>query len=106
MPRRLVQAAPIRLELPVSAHSERPTERPKPKHREVFDQILSDITSGRFRPGDRMPTEAELAKTFSASRTTIARALRDLKGRGLLLRQRGGGTHIAQGEDVKRMALF
>jgi len=78
----------------------------KPKHREVFDTLLSEIASGRFRPGDRMPTEAELAKTFSASRTTIARAMRDLKSRGLLNRQRGGGTRIARQETVNRIALF
>src|SRR5712672_2113684 len=78
----------------------------KPRHRQVFDLLLGEIVSGRFRPGDRLPTEAELAKTFSASRTTIARAMRDLKGRGLLNRQRGGGTHIARPHDDKRIALF
>jgi len=77
----------------------------KPRHREVFETLLGEIASGRFQPGDRFPTEAELAKTFSASRSTIARAMRDLKGRGLLNRQRGGGTHIAR-RDGKRIALF
>src|SRR5665213_181378 len=79
----------------------------KPRHRHVFEAILGDITSGRFQPGDRLPTEAELAKTFSASRTTIARAMRDLKSKGLLNRQRGAGTHIAMQEpQEKRIALF
>lgn len=77
----------------------------KPRHRHVFDTLLSEIASGRFQPGDKLPTEAELAKTFSASRSTIARAMRDLKSRGLLNRQRRGGTHIAQPES-KRIALF
>lgn len=77
----------------------------KPRHREVFERLLSEIASGRLQPGDRLPTEAELAKTFSASRSTIARAMRDLKSRGLLNRQRGGGTHIARREG-KRIALF
>jgi GntR family transcriptional regulator, arabinose operon transcriptional repressor len=77
----------------------------KPRHRQVFETLLGDIDSGRFQPGDRLPTEAELAKTFSASRSTIARAMRDLKSRGLLNRQRGGGTHIAR-QDGKRIALF
>jgi DNA-binding LacI/PurR family transcriptional regulator/DNA-binding transcriptional regulator YhcF (GntR family) len=77
----------------------------KPRHREVFETLLGEIASGRFQPGDRLPTEAELAKTFSASRSTIARAMRDLKGRGLLHRQRGGGTRIAR-NDGKRVALF
>jgi GntR family transcriptional regulator of arabinose operon len=78
----------------------------KPRHREVFETLLGEIASGRFQPGDRFPTEAELAKTFSASRSTIARAMRDLKGRGLLNRQRGGGTHITKPQDAKRIALF
>src|SRR2546425_12713242 len=77
----------------------------KPRHREVFETLLGEIASGRFQPGDRLPTEAELAKTFSASRSTIARAMRELKGRGLLNRQRGGGAHIARPHDGKPIAL-
>jgi LacI family transcriptional regulator len=81
-------------------------EARKSKHREVFDTLLGEITSGRFRPGDRMPTEAELSKIFSASRATIARAMRELKARGLLVRQRGGGTHIARPVNTTRIAFF
>ena len=80
-------------------------EAGKPRHRHVFDTLLGEITAGRFRPGDRIPTEAELAKTFSASRTTISRAMRDLKGRGLIQRQRGGGTRVAQSSG-NRIAFF
>src|SRR5947209_17423698 len=72
-----------------------------PRHRLVFETLLGDIASGRFQPGDRIPTEAELAKKFSASRSTIARAMRDLKTRGLLNRQCGGGTHIARKESTQ-----
>ena len=78
----------------------------KPRHREVFDTLLGEIASGRFQPGDRLPTEAELAKTFSASRSTVARAMRELKGKGLLNRQRGGGTRIARPQESKKIALF
>jgi DNA-binding LacI/PurR family transcriptional regulator len=77
----------------------------RPRHRQVFETILGDIAAGLFQPGDRLPTEAELAKTFSASRTTIARAMRDLKSKGLVSRQRGAGTHLAMREQ-KRVALF
>src|SRR3954469_6278382 len=83
-----------------------PAELRRPRHREVFETLLGDIASGRFQPGDRLPTETELAKTFSASRSTVARAMRDLKSRGLLHRQRGGGTHIAAPRDSKQIALF
>src|SRR5438477_3114052 len=81
------------------------TESRLPRHRLVFETLLGDIASGRFQPGDRLPTEAELAKTFSASRSTIARAMRDLKSRGLLNRQRGGGTRIARRASTQ-VALF
>jgi len=80
-------------------------EERRPRHRQVFETILGDIAAGLFQPGDRLPTEAELAKTFSASRTTIARAMRDLKSKGLVNRQRGAGTHIAMRQE-KRVALF
>lgn len=77
----------------------------KARHRHVIDALLGDIAAGRFRPGERLPTEAELAKTFSASRSTIGRAMRELQSRGLLNRQRGSGTHVAR-QDSKRIALF
>jgi DNA-binding LacI/PurR family transcriptional regulator len=78
----------------------------KPRHRQVFETLLSDIASGRLQPGERLPSEAELARTFSASRGTISRAMRELKSRGLLNRQRGGGTHITHSKQGKRIALF
>jgi len=81
------------------------TPQQKVRHRHVFETLLAEITSGRLQPGHRLPTEAELAKTFSASRSTIARAMKELKTRGLLDRQRRGGTRIAQPEN-KRIALF
>ena len=42
---------------------------------------------------------------YAASRSTVARAMRDLKTGGLLNRRRGGGTHIAR-TDEKRITLF
>jgi GntR family transcriptional regulator of arabinose operon len=80
-------------------------ENKKARHEEVLESILGGIASGRLRVGDRLPTETELSKTFSASRTTVARALRELKERGLLNRRRGGGTRIAR-TDGTRIALF
>ncbi|HWB54139.1 MAG TPA: GntR family transcriptional regulator, partial [Tepidisphaeraceae bacterium] len=83
----------------------------KPRHQEVLDALLAELASGRLRAGDRLPTESELAEAFSASRSTIARAMRDLKDRGLLLSQRGGGTRVTRKidrkkESSKRIALF
>ncbi|MFT3784932.1 MAG: substrate-binding domain-containing protein [Tepidisphaeraceae bacterium] len=71
----------------------------------MVERLLEGIHSGSFAPGDKLPTETELARLFSASRSTVARAMRELKNRGLLNRRRGGGTSIAR-SSAKEVALF
>lgn len=68
---------------------------PLTKHRRVFDHLLAGIQSGQLKPGDRLPSEAELGKLFSASRITVAKAVNDLQRMGLVTRRPGAGTHVA-----------
>jgi len=67
----------------------------KPRHSVVFEQIQREIADGRYQPGDRLPTEAELVRRFDVSRTTITRALKDLEHLGVLRRRRGSGTYVS-----------
>ena len=69
------------------------TNRPS-KHRRVFDHLLGSIQSGTLKPGDRLPSEAELGKQFNASRITVAKAVHDLQRMGLVTRRPGAGTHV------------
>jgi DNA-binding LacI/PurR family transcriptional regulator len=64
------------------------------KHRRVFDHLLASIQSGQLKPGDRLPSEAELGKLFDASRITVAKAVHDLQRMGLVSRHPGSGTHV------------
>ncbi len=64
------------------------------KHRRVFDHLLAGIQSGELKPGDRLPSEAELGKVFDASRITVAKAVLDLQRMGLVTRRPGAGTHV------------
>lgn len=64
------------------------------KHRRVFDHLLASIQSGELKPGDRLPSEAELGKVFDASRITVAKAVLDLQRMGLVTRRPGAGTHV------------
>ena len=64
------------------------------KHRRVFDHLLASIQSGELKPGDRLPSEAELGKFFDASRITVAKAVHDLQRMGLVPRRPGSGTHV------------
>lgn len=65
-----------------------------PKYRRVYDDLRLDIESGRYKPGDRLPSEAELGKIFATSRITVTKAVRELQTRGLVSRRAGSGTHV------------
>jgi DNA-binding LacI/PurR family transcriptional regulator len=67
---------------------------PRTKHRRVFEYLHANIQSGTLKPGDRLPSEAELGKIFSASRITVAKAVLDLQHLGLVTRRPGAGTHV------------
>lgn len=57
---------------------------------EVSGRIKELIVGGQLRPGDRLPTETELAARFSVSRQTVREALRILELSGLVAVRRGG----------------
>jgi DNA-binding FadR family transcriptional regulator len=50
----------------------------------VEDQILTHIISGKLRPGDYLPVEAQLAKSFEIGKSTIREALRSLESREII----------------------
>ena len=69
-------------------------QTPAPKYQQVYSALRRDIQSGRLAKGDRLPSEAELGRLFSASRITVGRAVRDLQAAGLVERRAGAGTFV------------
>lgn len=68
-------------------------------HREIADELRSRIRSGKLRPGQRMPTQAELAEEFGAERGAVREALRVLHSERLLTgATKGSPARVAQGE--------
>jgi DNA-binding LacI/PurR family transcriptional regulator len=49
---------------------------------------------GKYLPGEKLPTEKEIAAEFKASRPTVGRAMRDLEQHGMLVRRQGSGTFV------------
>src|SRR5256885_3095776 len=66
------------------------------KHRLVYSSLSRDIHSGRWKRGERLPSEAQLVERFHVSRITIGRAVRDLQAAGLVER-RGGAREVVEG---------
>src|SRR5882757_2599806 len=79
----------------------------KPKYRQIFESLKTDILSGRFKPGQKLPSEAALVNKTGASRITVGRAIRELQNLGLIDRVAGSGTYVRDlGRDDRRPHLF
>jgi len=68
----------------------------EPLHAQLRQAILDAIEGGRWRPGDRLPSETELCRRFDISRTTVRQALTMLELDGALRREQGRGTFVAE----------
>jgi GntR family transcriptional regulator, transcriptional repressor for pyruvate dehydrogenase complex len=71
-------------------------ERP-PAYQTLADDLRAQITSGRLRQGDRLPTEPELCARSGVSRSTVREALRLLASQHLIITTRGvtGGSFVS-----------
>ncbi|GAA3671414.1 FCD domain-containing protein [Nocardioides ginsengisoli] len=67
-------------------------------HELVVDQLRRSLNQGQFRPGDRLPSERELAEILQVSRTTVrsAAAVLESEGRLSVRRGRGGGFTVLE----------
>ena len=77
-----------------------------PKYQQVYTSLRRDIESGRLKRGDRVPSEAELVRTFGASRITVGRAVRELQRAGLVERRVGSGTYVKGAQKIARALSF
>jgi GntR family transcriptional regulator, transcriptional repressor for pyruvate dehydrogenase complex len=82
-----------------SPYSARVTTQPgrPPAYQLLADDLRGQITSGRLRPGQRLPTEPELCLRSGVSRSTVREALRLLASQHLIVTTRGvtGGSYVA-----------
>ena len=69
---------------------------PIPLYYQLKSYIQNQISSGAWKPGGQIPSEAELCQEFQISRTTIRQAIGELVTQGKLKRTQGRGTFVAQ----------
>src|SRR3954447_20875120 len=67
---------------------------PVPPYFQLKTMLLDAIAAGEYAPGDRLPTELELCRRYSLSRTPVTRALTELADEGVVLRRRRRGTFV------------
>ncbi|AQQ67900.1 GntR family transcriptional regulator [Microbulbifer agarilyticus] len=69
-------------------------ESHSPLYFQLYTLLKNAILNGTLEHGDQMPTELQLAESFSVSRITAKRAMDELAAESLVERRRGKGTHV------------
>jgi GntR family transcriptional regulator len=67
-----------------------------PLYYQLQELIKEQIESGGWKPGDRLPSEAELARRYAVSRVVVRQALAILQDDGQIVRVQGRGTFVAE----------
>jgi GntR family transcriptional repressor for pyruvate dehydrogenase complex len=67
----------------------------KPLPASIMEILTNDLLSGELKPGDRLPTETELAKKLGVGRNSVREAIKMLSAIGVVKVIRGSGIYIA-----------
>ncbi|MEX0366311.1 MAG: phosphonate metabolism transcriptional regulator PhnF [Ruegeria sp.] len=67
-----------------------------PIWKSIASTLSAEISDGMYRPGDKLPTEAQLAARFGVNRHTVRHAMSALVDAGTVRTRRGAGAFVAQ----------
>jgi DNA-binding FadR family transcriptional regulator len=73
------------------------TFRPRQRYEQVADRIAADITAGRLAPGERLPSERDLARRLEVGRASVREAIAALQVAGMIETRPGSGSFVAAG---------
>ncbi|WHH61020.1 GntR family transcriptional regulator [Petroclostridium sp. X23] len=76
----------------------------KPLYEQLKDYIKQAISSGEYKQGQALPSERQLMENLRVSRITVRQAIGELVNEGVLYRQHGKGTFVAQKRILRPLA--
>lgn len=71
-----------------------------PIYEQVIDHIKQKLIKKELNPGDKLPSQRELANELNLNPNTIQRCYREMQARGLAITKRGKGTFIKKSEEM------
>ena len=74
-----------------------------PLYIQVKEAVQSEIKSGVWKTGDKLPTERELSERLKVSRNTVSQAYQELEAEGVLTSVQGRGTFVCDRDDAVRI---
>lgn len=72
---------------------------------QVMSRIKELISSGKYKPGDKIPTEQELSEIFGVGRSSIREAVKIFNYLGVLKSQTAKGTYVQERSKISKEAL-
>jgi len=75
----------------------------RPAFRSIAEQIAAAIQAGMLEPGERLPSQRDLASALDVSLQTVSRAYEELRRRNLVTGEIGRGTFISTRQSLKKM---
>ncbi|GAA1690285.1 GntR family transcriptional regulator IolR [Microcella alkalica] len=91
--------------LPLSTFMQLDRSGPIPLYFQVAQIIEKAIRQGDLPPGARLENEVALGNRLGLSRPTVRRAIQEVVAKGLLVRRRGIGTQVVQGQVTRGLEL-
>jgi GntR family transcriptional regulator len=79
-------------------------QRGRPLYEQVADALRAEIREGRYRPGDKLPSERELSERFEVSKVTARQAIVQLRAEGLGTSRAGSGVFVAEKGPPRRLS--
>jgi GntR family transcriptional regulator len=76
------------------------TDNPIPKYLQISAWLTESIQMGRYKVGEKLPSEIELSQMCQVNRNTLRQAIAELTVRGLLRKEKGLGTFVTATESV------
>lgn len=75
-------------------------DNPIPKYLQISAWLTESIQMGRYKVGEKLPSEIELSQMCQVNRNTLRQAIAELTTRGLLRKEKGLGTFVSATESV------
>src|SRR3954463_6383795 len=75
--------------------ADRTAFRPLQRYEQIAERLAADIRSGLLAPGERLPSERDLARSLEVSRASVRGPVAALQARGRVEPRPGAGTFVA-----------
>ena len=72
----------------------------RPIYLQIIERVQMDIITGRYQPGDKLPSVRDLAQEAAVNPNTMQKALSELERSGLIYSQRTSGRFITEDKEM------